>query len=276
MQKTFSLILLTALVVQHPLAQEADSSRSVSSIVLEDVGFSLSGVGRYYTAPLRFGLSDWATAGGVVAASCALMAVDRQVYNAVDAQGRDSYNGDWWDVPTVYGDFAGAGGVGILTYGAGLLTGSAGVRATGRVMLESLASAGLAALTMRYLTGRSRPFTGDGPWNFHPVGWTHDHQSFPSGHATAAFAFSTVLAERSGTTWSRILFYGLGTVAAAARVRNNQHWTSDVAMGALLGITAGVAAVKREEERNGSARPQESRLKILPNGSTLTMVYMLR
>jgi membrane-associated phospholipid phosphatase len=275
MHKTYSLILLTALVMQHPYAHEADSSRSVSAVVLEDVGFSLTGVGRYYTAPLRFSLSAWAAAGGMVAASCALMAVDKQVYDAVDATGRNSYNGDWWDVPTIYGDFAGAGGVAILTYGAGLIAGSGGVRTTGRVMLESLGSAGLAAFTMRYLAGRSRPFAGAGPWNFHPVGWMHDHQSFPSGHATAAFAFSTVLAERTGTAWSRILFYGVGTVAAAARVRNNQHWTSDVAMGALLGISAGVSAVKREEERNGIPRSQESNLKILPNGRGVSMVYIL-
>jgi membrane-associated phospholipid phosphatase len=178
-------------------------------------------------------------------------------------------------VPTVYGDFAGAGGVGILTYGAGLVSGSPGVRATGRMMLESLASAGLAAFTMRYMTGRSRPFTGAGPWSFHPVGWTHDHQSFPSGHATAAFALSTVLAERIGTAWSRVLFYGLGTLAATARVKNNQHWASDVSMGAFLGITAGIHAVHREEERKGVSRSQESRLKFLPNGSTLTILYML-
>jgi len=144
------------------------------------------------------------------------------------------------------------------------------------VLLESLASAGVVAFSLRYITGRSRPFTRDGPWKFRDSGWTHEHQSFPSGHATAALALSTVLAERIGTIWSRLLFYSIGTVAAAARVRNNQHWTSDVVMGGILGIIAGLSAVGREEERTSGHPTSEWRPKIVPNGSGLRLVCTLR
>jgi membrane-associated phospholipid phosphatase len=225
---------------------------------------------------LKFSGSDWLAVGGVAAGTGAVMGLDREIHRQMESDGRESYNGDWWDVPTVYGDFAGAGGIGVLVYGAGLVTRSEAIRVTGRVILESLCSAGLAAFALRCVTGRSRPFTGGGPWDFHGFQWAHEHQSFPSGHATAAFALSTSLAERIGTSWSRIGFYALSTITAVARVRNNQHWASDVAVGAVLGITAGFSAVNREEKEKVSNTELGSCFRILPSAHGVTVVYLLQ
>lgn len=257
-------------------AQTQDSASSVSSLVISDFSSALSGVGSYLTSPLRFSGSDWLAVGGVAAGTGAIMGLDREIHRQMKSDGRESYNGDWWDAPTVYGDFAGAGGIGVLVYGAGLAARSEAIRVTGRVILESLCSAGVAAFTLRYITGRSRPFTNDGPWAFRGFGWAHEHQSFPSGHATAAFALSTSLAERIGTSWSRIGFYALGTITAVARVRNNQHWASDVAVGAVLGITAGFSAVNREAEQKASNPEPSSGFRIMPSARGVTVVYVLK
>jgi membrane-associated phospholipid phosphatase len=114
---------------------------------------------------------------------------------------------------------------------------------------------------------------GDDPWHFRPVGWVYEHGSFPSGHTTTAFALCTVLGARIGTTWSRIGFYGLASLTALAHVRNNQHWPSDVAMGAVLGITAGLQAVGREEGRGDE---MESVWRVVPGAGGLAVVYFLR
>jgi membrane-associated phospholipid phosphatase len=62
--------------------------------------------------------------------------------------------------------------------------------------------------------------------------------SFPSGHATAAFASATVLQRHFG--WKVGLpAYGAATYVAAQRVQGKRHYLSDVAFGAALGVVAG-------------------------------------
>jgi membrane-associated phospholipid phosphatase len=253
-------------------AQQSDSSRSLSSVVSSDIAITVAGMGRFVTSPLRFDRADWLTAGGVLAGAGLLMTQDRAIHDGLNAGGRESYNGDLWDVPTAVGDFAGAGGLAAALYGVGLATESVNLRVTGRLIVESIASAGLSSFTIRVLSGRSRPFAENGPWHFRPIGWIYAHQSFASGHTTTAFALSAVLAERIGTPWARIGLYSLGALTAVARVRNNQHWPSDVALGAVVGIAAGLQAVRREEGRNDGG---ESALRILPCAGGLMLVYRL-
>jgi membrane-associated phospholipid phosphatase len=245
---------------------QSDSARSLSSRIADDFVRTLSGTGEYITSPLRFSQADWLRAGGVLAGTALLMTQDGAIHDALHATGRDSYNGDFWDAPTYLGDYIGAGGIAALLYGIGLAGGSENVRETGRMIAEGVGSAALAALTVRFLSGRSRPYTGDGPWHFRPLGWNRDHQSFASGHTATAFALCTVLAERIGSTWSRVGFYSLGLLTAAARVRNNQHWPTDVVMGAALGVTAGLHAVGGDEDLA---------LRLLPGAGSLTVVVVL-
>jgi membrane-associated phospholipid phosphatase len=262
--------ILIALLLTSASAREPDSTHSLSSVILADAGKTLRGMARFATSPLRFDRGDWLAAGGVLAGTALVMTQDRSIHDLLHAEGRESYNGDFWDVPTVVGDFAGAGGIAVVFYGVGLASGSEHLRVTGRLIVESIASAGLAALALRILSGRNRPFTGSDPWHFRPIGWIRDRQSFPSGHTTTAFALCTVLGERIGTTWARIGLYGLATLTAAARVRNNQHWPSDVAMGAALGISAGLQALQHEQGRD-----EQNGLRIVPSPEGLTLVYLL-
>lgn len=53
----------------------------------------------------------------------------------------------------------------------------------------------------------------------------------------AAFAVATSLADDINNTPVRILLYTAATGTAFSRVYDNRHWVSDVAMGAVLGIT---------------------------------------
>jgi hypothetical protein len=62
--------------------------------------------------------------------------------------------------------------------------------------------------------------------------------SFPSGHATTAFASATVLQRRFG--WKAgIPAYGIASYVAASRVDMQRHYLSDVIFGAAVGIVAG-------------------------------------
>ena len=63
-------------------------------------------------------------------------------------------------------------------------------------------------------------------------------KSFPSGHTSVAFSSAAVLYEEFKSS-SPILAYsgfGFATTTGAFRLLNNKHWSSDVLMGAGLGI----------------------------------------
>ncbi|WP_115719615.1 phosphatase PAP2 family protein [Gallaecimonas mangrovi] len=65
-----------------------------------------------------------------------------------------------------------------------------------------------------------------------------DNQSFPSNHASAAFAAATTLTIRNGWQWG-IPAYGVATLSAVGRVEADRHYWKDVIAGAAIGTAAG-------------------------------------
>ena len=241
------LLLLTAFLNHLGAAQER--SASIGSVLLEDAGHYLQDVGGYFTSPLRFTGRDWVVAAGGVGATLVAMSADQWVKDRVGRDTDQSLNGDIWDYPTRYGvvQYATLGSLGAYT--VGLVSGLGEVRVYGRMLLTGITTGGITVMVARSIFGRSRPYSGNGPWDFNWFTMDNEIQSFPSGHTVVAFTISTVFAERIDTFWSRIVFYSLATLTGAARVLNNQHWLSDVLVGAAIGIGAGWDAVRRERER---------------------------
>lgn len=113
-------------------------------------------------------------------------------------------------------------------------------------LISSIITGGL-----QILIGRRRPYEGKGPYSF--IG-PHlrrgaGGKSFPSGHATVAFALSAVVAERVENRALDFLLYGIASATALSRVYDDAHWISDVAAGAMVGVLVGKAIVKLHEMR---------------------------
>lgn len=112
---------------------------------------------------------------------------------------------------------------------------------------------------IRGALGRSRPYVvGDGverpdsdPYHFELLhGFTSfDYRSFPSMHAMAsvavAAALSTEMRERNTPHRAVIapLLYAGATIPGLARLYLDEHWASDIALGAFLGAFAGQKVV---------------------------------
>jgi hypothetical protein len=134
------------------------------------------------------------------------------------------------------------GSAGVL-YGGGLLADDPAMRRTGAEVVEAFAISGAGTQVVKYLVGRHRPFTNDGP--FHFDGWSlpDAHHSFPSGDVTVAFAFSSVLTAETKSWPIGVVLYGLAGMTAFQRMNLDKHWLSDTVGGAVWGTAVGWGVV---------------------------------
>jgi membrane-associated phospholipid phosphatase len=97
---------------------------------------------------------------------------------------------------------------------------------------------------IKRMIGRARPMvTGHlDPTVFSPFIWRSDYAALPSGHVTTAFAVLVAFS----TLWprGRTVFLIYAVLIAMSRVVVTAHYTTDVLMGALVGIV-GALMVRR-------------------------------
>ena len=153
------------------------------------------------------------------------------------------------------------GGPGVIWLAAILWLGGRALR-LGRLSLIGLRGAEAIAVAsalngiVKGLAGRTRPFFTPGEpwhWNF-SHGWTDAHfASMPSGHtlATIAFAAAASVASARLAAWQRgaviVATFAAALLVAFARMYTNQHWFSDVVVGAALGGTTGLLLTRWHE-----------------------------
>jgi membrane-associated phospholipid phosphatase len=184
----------------------------------------------YFTAPLRWTAQDWAWFGGALLAIGASHHYDSQVRaHFVSGNGAIPGSDDLQDaLPT-------AAVVGATWAYAFAIDSSAG-RGEAWNMVEAAGLSGVTAYALKFAAGREPPdATTD------PNEWGKGGNSFPSLHATAAFAVGTVLAESGNDEYRivrRLLGYGLGIFTSYERLKHDAHWLSDTVAGAALGAAS--------------------------------------
>ncbi len=117
--------------------------------------------------------------------------------------------------------------------------------------LEALVYAGGVSYAVKYAIGRERPEDTSSPYRLRPFS---GNTSFPSGHATQAFAVLTpwALYYPHPVTYGLVVVLGGGT--AFSRIARERHWFTDVVGGAALGVvTAQYLVHRHREEGRGDA-----------------------
>jgi membrane-associated phospholipid phosphatase len=118
---------------------------------------------------------------------------------------------------------------------AGLVSHNGELTRAGSRLAASLFLASGATTVAKYVTGRPRPGESTDADGFSPFS---GNDAFPSGHTTVAFALATSLSDDIHRTWASVGLYSLATGVGWSRLNDKKHWLSDVAAGALVGITS--------------------------------------
>lgn len=154
-------------------------------------------------------------------------------------------------------------------YLGGIVFHSQKAKETALLCLESVALAEGITWGIKHLVGRTRPFGNKGTFHFDPLKFPPPSSSlsFPSGHATCAFALTSVIAQQYHNIPLTIGLYGCATAVALGRVNNNAHFLSDVFWGGVIGFSVGRSLVKFNK-KNVSENVQ---LGLLNNSNLLGM-----
>ncbi len=142
--------------------------------------------------------------------------------------------------------------LGLVTalYVSGEVSDNNSLRKTALLSLESCLTTGIIVRGLKSVVGRARPWTGESSHSFHPFSTRSRFASFPSGHASTAFAMATVIADQSKKAYIDIIAYSLATMAAFSRVHLDKHWASDILVGSAIGyfVAKKISALDRNRD----------------------------
>ena len=238
--------------------EPAPPRKSLAARTLEDAK-------AYYTAPLHWNARDWEYFGGALAVIAVAHHYDTQARTHYD-QGSSSPLG-----PKESGELTDALPATALlvgTWGYASLIGSRAGEGEAWNMFESSGLSLVSAYALKYAIGRSGP---DSTTDSNR--WFSGGSSFPSEHATLAFAIGTVLAESGNPQYRwirRVIGYGVGFGTAYLRMKHNAHWLSDTVAGGALGMASAHFVMNRSAER---AEEDDSSISLVPVQGGVMVAY---
>ena len=153
----------------------------------------------------------------------------------------------------------------------GFITNNQKLKTTTLLASQAYITGAVVESFLKLLSGRQRPNyydeNGNNNHTFHgpfgkagkDVNGNKLNSSFPSGHATVAFAAATVFAkEYRDIKWVPIVSYTAASLIGMSRLTENKHWISDVVAGAVFGFLTGKQIVNNYHRY---ARIQSGQLK---------------
>ena len=130
--------------------------------------------------------------------------------------------------------------------------------------IESLIYSNVLTNALKLVFGRERPWQSNDPHIFRPFS---GNTSFPSGHATTAFAAITPWILYYPNT-ATVVAITLATATAFSRVPLRFHWPSDVMAGALIGFSTSAWLYKRHQP---GSEPSNLSFSLAPRSFRLTL-----
>jgi membrane-associated phospholipid phosphatase len=157
----------------------------------------------------------------------------------------------------------GNAGPAVLFLGASYLIGKFGghdrIAEASSLSAEALLDTGIWTTILKRATARTRPSGGaDGSFFQYQPPAGQSNASFPSGHASGAFALATVFSGLYGEDhrWVSWVSYGAAGLVGVSRIGLGRHFTSDVIVGSVIGNSFGrMVLSRRDGARERRIRP---------------------
>ena len=255
LRKTLLALMLLAsrslsAAAQAPAAPATDTVHSDTATVLQQ------GQVRPLVAPRgMFSRGDAFLAAGFAAATVALFPLDQHFAEEFQSPNAQA-NGALDDAATRFEKLASPGAyyLGGGMYLVGRIAGWERVADLGLQATESIVLAEGIGYVLKRAIGRARPYVSNtaDPRDF-SIGTgfgTGDRRSFPSGHTYTAFAVASAVTSETrewwpGSTWLVApVMYGGAAMVGLSRMYHNQHWASDIVLGAAVGTFSGLKLVQ--------------------------------
>jgi hypothetical protein len=190
------------------------------------------------TAPFHWEGSDWAKFGLGVAAVGGAVLLDQDLKNVMDRNSGGSAR-SIANAVAPFGSEYSFGVLGAFFLSGKLLKNEKAMSVAEDGLASSLIAAGVISPILKLTVSRERPNRAESTFDRDRGG-----MSFPSGHATQAFAVASVIAAHYDSPWVKVAAYGLAGLVGLARMEQGEHFASDVLAGALIGTAVGNAVVR--------------------------------
>lgn len=193
--------------------------------------------GDLFTSPKDFESDDWIKLTASIGISGLAMLVDEDVKEFSQSHKTELLN-TIFKIDDYYHSELMAVSI-VALYAYGLVDKNNKVRNLSLRLAEATVYGSLINMSIKFIGGRSRPFFTESAYDFNPFKMNFEQTSFPSGHSTLAFAYSSVMAKEYNNFFWKFGWYSLAVMTAYARVYNNEHWFSDILFGSAIGLFVG-------------------------------------
>ncbi|MFZ1519188.1 MAG: phosphatase PAP2 family protein [Ignavibacteriaceae bacterium] len=193
--------------------------------------------GDVLTAPKDFNSDDWIKLSASIGVTGLALLFDNDIKEFSQSNKTDFLN-TVFKIDDYYHSELMAASI-VVLYGYALIDKNNEVRNLSLRLAEATVYGSLINMSLKFVGGRSRPFYAQNPFEFDPFKTNFEQTSFPSGHSTLAFAFSSVMAKEYKNFFWKFGWYTIAGLTAYARVYNNEHWFSDIIFGSAIGLFVG-------------------------------------
>jgi membrane-associated phospholipid phosphatase len=224
-----------------------------------------------WTSPFRLRREDAKWLAPLGLSTAAFIATDRRTADELGENGNNLNRLRVSKDISRLGECYTTGGIAATFYLVGRVSGDRRARETGLLGMEALIDGGIVSSGLKFVTQRPRPLT----LNKRDNDFFDGGNSFPSGHATSAWALATVIAnEYKHHPLVQVTAYGLATAVSLSRYTGRNHFLSDVLVGSAIGYGIGRYVYRQHHDPlldslEGETTSNRSRSKLFPLVSPL-------
>ena len=208
------------------------------------------------TAPFSWQKDNWLQASAIVFTGGCLYFLDDDLRDCFQ-RNRNEVTDDIFTVAKQFGEVKIMFPVMALTALGGYLTKDEKTIDTSLLCLKSSLLSLAVTQTLKLASQRQKPCKEEGKefWNGNGISFSRD--SFPSGHTTLVWSLAPVLAEQyKNSRWVPPTVYTIATLTSLSRLNDDQHWSSDVFAGAVIGYVTARLVLKNTPRLMLNAQPE--------------------